>query len=109
MTTQTNLSTMLEATPFYLENDYVVNYLDEYEDIPIGPISNNVHSPNHYVFETPCTEVIDVIRNVLGPEGFKNYCYGNVLKYVLRANKKNGKEDLEKAKKYFGWILDETN
>lgn len=68
--------------------------------------SKAVHSPNHYVFEHPCNEVIDVIRNTLGPDGFKNYCQGNVIKYILRSQKKNGKEDLEKAQKYLNWLVE---
>ncbi len=68
-----------------------------------------VHSPKHYTFDEPCSEVIDVIRNVLGPSGFISYCHGNVIKYVLRAYKKNGQEDFKKALKYLEYLLDETN
>ena len=31
---------------------------------------------------------------------------GNILKYVLRAPLKNGKEDLEKAKHYLDYLID---
>lgn len=67
--------------------------------------SDSVNHPNHYqILEG--VEAIDVIKSILGP-GFSDYCYGNVLKYILRAKKKNGLEDLKKAKVYLDWVIDE--
>ena len=31
---------------------------------------------------------------------------GNVTKYLIRGEKKNGKEDYQKAKKYLSWLID---
>ena len=36
----------------------------------------------------------------------KGFYKGNVLKYMLRHEKKNGKEDLEKAKVYLNWLIE---
>lgn len=67
--------------------------------------SDNVNHPNHYqILEK--VEAIDVIKAVLG-DGFSDYCYGNVLKYVLRAKKKNGIEDFKKANVYLDWMIKE--
>lgn len=33
---------------------------------------------------------------------------GNILKYVLRADYKNGREDLEKAMVYLQWLIEAT-
>lgn len=57
---------------------------------------SNVVEPKHY---TECgIEAIDVIdaytKGIPGPDSFY---VGNVLKYVMRAPKKNGMEDYEKA------------
>lgn len=65
-----------------------------------------VNSPVHYKLEGLGIEVIHIIENILGTEGFKAYCKGNVIKYILRASKKNGVEDLKKAKKYIEYILE---
>ena len=63
---------------------------------------SNVDHPNHYQSESGL-EVIDVIKaftsELLGEEAF---CIGNAIKYVCRYSKKNGVEDLEKAK----WYID---
>lgn len=57
-----------------------------------------VDHPSHY--KTARMEVIDII------EEFKlGFCLGNVIKYVLRAGRKNEQthiEDLEKAHWYLG-------
>ena len=58
-----------------------------------------VERPSHY--QRLGMEVIDIIRHVLGPEGFKAYCIGNELKYRLRAGDKgDAAQDMAKAMKY---------
>lgn len=69
------------------------------------PDIDNVNSPKHYELKGLGIEAIDIIKSNLGKEGFKNYCKGNVIKYILRAEKKNGIEDYKKAQKYLGWII----
>lgn len=70
---------------------------------------NNVDSPKHYCLKMKGieAEVIDVIRAPMTEEEFKGYCKGNVIKYVTRENKKNGMEDLRKAKKYLEYVIGE--
>lgn len=69
---------------------------------------DNINSPRHYMLEgLPC-ESIDVVRAVLGQEGFRFFCRGNALKYLIRADRKNGVEDLKKAQVYLGWEIDFT-
>lgn len=61
--------------------------------------SDPVEYPAHY--QQFGMEVIDIIRHVLGPEGFRAYCIGNELKYRLRAGDKgDAAQDLAKAMKY---------
>lgn len=64
-----------------------------------------VNHPQHYNFGS--IEVIDYIRSTLGEEGCRDFCIGNVLKYVSRAKHK-GKpvEDLEKARWYLDYALE---
>lgn len=38
---------------------------------------------------------------------FESFCHGNIIKYALRTNKKNGIEDLKKAKKYIEMLIEE--
>ena len=69
-------------------------------------MSDNVNSPSHYQMAGLNIEVIDVIRSVLGDEKFEGYCRGNVIKYILRADKKNEIEDLKKARVYLNWEIE---
>jgi hypothetical protein len=63
--------------------------------------SDNVNHPSHY--NSGKFEVIDIIDE-FGKEyeGADGFCFGNIVKYVLRAKHKNGVEDLKKAR----WYLD---
>ena len=67
-------------------------------------MSDNVNHPNHYQTDGGL-EVIDIIKSVLG-EGYEAYCIGNIIKYVSRYKKKNGLEDLKKARVYLGFVID---
>ena len=62
-------------------------------------------SPKHYKLEGLDIEAIDVIKSVLGKDKFEGYCRGNVIKYILRADSKNGIEDLKKAQVYLNWEI----
>lgn len=62
-----------------------------------------VNRPPHYISETGL-EVKDVIKaftsNLIGVEAWDT---GNVIKYICRWKKKNGLEDLKKAR----WYIDD--
>lgn len=77
----------------------LINHIDKSET------SSKVHHPNHY--NQNGMEVWDVIKaftsNLSGVEAF--YA-GNAIKYILRWDKKNGIEDLEKAKVYIDKIIE---
>lgn len=69
-------------------------------------MSDSVRHPSHYNLEgLKGIESIDIIKAVLGAEGFKKFCRGNALKYLIRADKKNGLEDLMKAAVYLNWEI----
>lgn len=67
-------------------------------------MADNVRRPAHYT--QGGIECIDAIRSSLGPEGFRAYCIGNVVKYTWRYRHKGGVEDLRKAAVYLGWAID---
>lgn len=63
-------------------------------------MTDNVNHPNHYL--TGKYECIKVMIETQGEEAVKNFCICNAFKYLYRANRKNGLEDIKKAK----WYLD---
>ena len=68
-------------------------------------MADNVNHPTHYQTYIEGLEAIDIIYAALGSEKFVGYCRGNALKYLLRADAKNGTEDLEKAQVYLNWEI----
>ena len=78
--------------------DYLATIMAE-EDIPIA--KENVDHPNHYQGDK--YETIDMINEIVKDySGEVAFDIGNVVKYISRAPKKNGLEDLKKAR----WYLD---
>ena len=68
-----------------------------------------ISNPNHYKLDGLDIEVRDVIKSALGTVGFLGFYEGNIIKYILRANKKNGLEDYKKARQYLDWLIDELD
>ena len=65
-----------------------------------------INHPDHYQSENGL-EVIDVIKEFTsGLEGIEATDTGNILKYICRWKKKNGVEDLKKAKWYLEHLID---
>ena len=64
-----------------------------------------VNHPSHYISETGM-EVIDVIEAfTFDLKGIEAVDTGNILKYVCRWKKKNGLQDLQKAKWYLEHLI----
>lgn len=61
---------------------------------------DNVNHPAHY--ETGKFECIDVMVETQGKEAVKAYCLCAAFKYLYRHKRKNGLEDIKKAR----WYLD---
>ena len=63
-------------------------------------MTEQVKQPKHYdLFDD--LEVIDVIASSMTVEEFRGFCLGNVLKYKLRAGKKDDlAQDMAKADYY---------
>ena len=71
------------------------------------PIENeehdNVNSPSHYQGKVECIDCIE--SATAGLNGIEAFCIGNAIKYLYRWKKKNGIEDLKKAKYYIDKII----
>lgn len=63
-------------------------------------IQDVVNHPSHY--EVGDIQCIDAMLLTQGKESVKDFCIGNAFKYLWRHKKKNGDEDIKKAK----WYID---
>lgn len=59
----------------------------------VRSLNNPVNHPKHYTSHPSGVECIQVTEHM-------NFCLGNAVKYLWRADLKGGIEDLEKAKWY---------
>lgn len=64
------------------------------------PVNDNVNHPSHYA--TGKYECIDVMLEIFGVEAVKTFCLLNAFKYNYQSGRKNGLEDIQKAK----WYID---
>lgn len=64
-------------------------------------MSDVAHQP-HY--EDAAIQPIDVMWANFTKEEMVGFLKGNALKYLLRYQRKNGVEDLEKAQVYLEWL-----
>ena len=69
--------------------------------------NNNIISPNHYTSEKGF-EVFDVQEAFIHElKGMSASYWCNIVKYILRFQRKNGVEDLKKAKYYLEKLIEE--
>ena len=60
-------------------------------------------NPSHY--KRGKIEVIDIIKDQLNKDQFKGFCKGLIIKYMCRADYKNGLEDYKKAQWYLNYLI----
>lgn len=81
-------------------NKQTLEYIPKEHDV--------IHHPNHYMSSSGL-EAIDVIKAFTEDlKGYQAICDGNVIKYILRWPKKNGLEDLYKAKEYLELLIQDV-
>lgn len=60
-------------------------------------------NPSHY--RSGKIEVIEIMKDQLSKEQFIGFCKGLILKYLCRADHKNGLEDYKKAQWYLNYLI----
>jgi len=65
-------------------------------------MSNDKINPDHY--KSGGMELIDIFKAKFTEEEFRGFLRMNALKYLFRAEMKNGKEDYEKALWYVSML-----
>ena len=66
-----------------------------------------INKPSHYQGRYGM-ESIEILRNFITDEQLVGFYLGNSLKYLIRHQKKNGLEDLKKARKNLDWLIEKT-
>ena len=69
-------------------------------------MADNVNHPRHY--ESGNFECIDVMEETQGTEAVLDFCICNAFKYLYRHKRKNGIEDIKKARWYINKYIEIT-
>lgn len=85
-----------------IQGELVLVYLAEYN----RGIDKNVNQPNHYMIGDTGLECKDFISAWVGKGYYSVFCFCNIMKYLVRAEKKNKLEDYKKALKYLDMIIE---
>ena len=90
--------------------DNIMKKLDEENKKPVTTENNdNIISPNHYASDKGF-EVFDVQEAFIHElKGMAASYWCNIVKYILRFHRKNGVEDLKKAKYYLEKLIEEES
>ena len=65
-----------------------------------------INSPSHYTDgNIECIDAIEEVTKDL--QGMEAVCTANVMRYIWRWKKKNGVEDLKKARWYLNRLIDD--
>ena len=96
------LNVSVEHEKTRLESDGLLAHVDADHDHPVrvdgGPVT-----PDYY--KAGGLETIDYLHAFLTEDEFNGFCKGNIIKYVSRANRKNGIEDIRKARDYLRYLI----
>lgn len=86
------------------EKEFSQNKIEEVKEIPDNDM---VNKPKHYMFNVDGHDVqaIDLVKGLLTPEEFRGWIKGSYFTYLMRADRKNGIEDLEKARTFLNWQI----
>lgn len=72
--------------------------------IGVIAMADVVNHPSHY--ESGKFECIEVMLETQGKDAVMDFCLCNAFKYLYRHNRKNGTEDIKKAKWYIDKYLE---
>ena len=94
------------ATDVFLIDGFDVSF-EMLEPVEETDKPDLVNHPAHYADRK--YEVIDIIKDSMSSERFKGFLQANIIKYVLRYQKKGGVQDLEKAEFYLKRLIAEES
>ena len=89
----------IDGRTWTIDDSYDFYSLANENEEPQKTLDDKVNHPSHYTYGD--IEVVDFIEQVT--KDYKPelaFAIGNAIKYISRANRKNGREDLDKARWY---------
>lgn len=89
----------IDGKTWTIDDNYDFYSLPDENEEPQKTLDDKVNHPSHYTYgEIEIMDFIEQVTKDYKPE--LAFAIGNAIKYISRANRKNGKEDLDKARWY---------
>lgn len=95
-----------DMEPFYFDAKVTIDAKGDYR-IEDASAPNTKYYDEHYA-SMAGLEPIELMQLVLSPAEFIGFLKGNIIKYSMRAGKKQGEaaeKDVAKAKRYIEWLM----
>lgn len=89
----------IDGRTWTIDDNYVFYSLPDENEENKKTLYDKINHPSHYTYgEIEIMDFIEQVTKDYKPE--LAFAIGNAIKYISRANRKNGKEDLDKARWY---------
>ena len=89
----------IDGRTWTIDDNYVFYSLPDENEGTKKTLYDKINHPSHYTYgEIEIMDFIEQVTKDYKPE--LAFAIGNAIKYISRANRKNGKEDLDKARWY---------
>ena len=89
----------IDGRTWTIDDNYVFYSLPDENEGNKKTLYDKINHPSHYTYgEIEIMDFIEQVTKDYKPE--LAFAIGNAIKYISRANRKNGKEDLDKARWY---------
>lgn len=86
------------------DNDLTAKMYEALSD-GVEPTNDLIDQQDHYTNNG--IQPIQIMKANMTKEKYRGFLEGNILKYPLRYEDKNGLEDLKKAKTYLTWLIED--
>ena len=98
------------TTELSFEKNFILPKLEvEFEDDSkcdgVKPDNGLIDKQSHYTNNG--IQPIEIMKANMSKEKYRGFLEGNIIKYPLRYEDKNGLEDLKKAKTYLTWLIED--
>ncbi|MBM6327983.1 DUF3310 domain-containing protein [Staphylococcus epidermidis] len=95
----------IDGKTWTIDDNYDFYSLPDENEENKKTLYDKINHPSHYTYgEIEVIEFIEQVTKDYKPE--LAFAIGNAIKYISRANRKNGKEDLDKARWYLNRVFE---
>lgn len=101
-----NYHKYVTTTTVYGADELQLTFMEKPEELYEVKDNGLIDKQEHY--KATGIEPINLMFENFTQEEYQGFLQGNILKYMIRYKRKNGLEDLKKAKTYLTWLIEDV-